>query len=281
MLNLLNCQFRKVPTEPLTHVFMHRSNIKHYNSCLLSKIPDFRAQWTRCTSYTKQLCPAKATGIHHPCGPGKNITNLRVKQYQRCFSKIRRKVSTCIGQAEKICAQSEFRVIKVIRMHAMTIKSLLSHDPSIRIVHYVRDPRGIVNSRKELKRLADQSKGSMYKESKMLCKRMLNDIKIEKQIRKDYPSSIKQLRYEDLAVHTYNKALKIYKFLGHNLPDQVKHWIKVNTKSKGSENRPYGTSRHNSTRVAFAWRSKIKKNNVEIISHTCSELLKLLNYPTS
>ncbi|GFN87612.1 carbohydrate sulfotransferase 1 [Plakobranchus ocellatus] len=80
-------------------------------------------------------------------------------------------------QASKAIAQ------KAVRLTLAEGSQLLHEDPSIRLVHLVRDPRGVLLSRM---RFNKKMTGEMHKNYTAICHRMLVDLKASKRLNKEH-----------------------------------------------------------------------------------------------
>lgn len=184
----------------------------------------------------------------------------------------------CIRHTQGLCQNSKIVAAKVIRMRMENIAYLLKLDPSIKIVHYFRDPRGTLLSRsggvrKKVHYMTDSAKS--------LCSQMMQDIYVRKQLEKIYPHNFYVLKYEDLAKEPHDYTKRLYKYFNLKVPDMVNNWIWNNTHSggKSKETKDFlGTSRINSTATAYAWKEKLPPLVISNISQTCHNFLLEMRY---
>ena len=69
------------------------------------------------------------------------------KMYKECLHNFSKDALAYLPSVQRMCERSRVRACKVIRMQMRTAEYLLDIDPYIKIIYYVRDPRGIIESR--------------------------------------------------------------------------------------------------------------------------------------
>ncbi|XP_072019799.1 LOW QUALITY PROTEIN: carbohydrate sulfotransferase 1-like [Amphiura filiformis] len=168
--------------------------------------------------------------------------------------------------------------IKTIRVQDInTLKDFLT-DPklNLKIIHLVRDPRGVMNSRMKLReRNFDllRRKGSRADETLDLCQHMERNLKYKDQ---DWlKGRYKVVRYEDVAERPFQAASEIYRFIGVGLPPSVDVWLQQNTNH--TEGTAFSHTR-NSKKTAHAWRSRLDYRRVQYIQQKCSGPMRALGY---
>ena len=48
----------------------------------------------------------------------------------------------------KMCQESQINLIKTVRLRSSALKTLMKQDPKLKVILLVRDPRGLINSRR-------------------------------------------------------------------------------------------------------------------------------------
>ena len=139
------------------------------------------------------------------------------------------RVSDCFVGMEQDCARHKRRATKPVRATMDEIHYFLSIYQNIakhtKILHLLRDPRGRLNSFIQI---------GMRRLPKflvsMVCERQMKDLRIRKQLEKQFPGTFLEIRYEDVASDPINMANRIYQFLySQNVSDTTKDWIQRNT----------------------------------------------------
>ena len=91
------------------------------------------------------------------------------------------------------------------------------------------------------------------------------------------------VRYEDISQDPLKMATKIYNFIGHRLPTELKKWIlSTNNTTNPSPDKktkidPYSTNR-NSTYTMMKWRLENSFTAVRGVQEMCKDALRLAGY---
>ena len=195
------------------------------------------------------------------------------------MAKFHNQSNICLEAVRQNCAHTRIKASKVIR----------AANPDIHVLFYVRDPRGIMNSRKEILQNANfrpmkssLGKGNYTIEAKYLCKIMHHDFAWWNILKERYPGSIPMLRYEDLARNPLEEAQEVYKFINRTFPKPVKHWLNstMQSSAKGRKDakKPFSTSRVNSTATAFKWKTGWSAHEIADLTEACQAVIEDYNY---
>ena len=185
----------------------------------------------------------------------------------------------CTKPLIESCKQRHVRSFKTIRMSMEMMEILIKQEPSLKIIHLVRDPRGILNSRLALHFVSHLAESKIDREAKALCHRMLFDIDEYSRLKNKYPNNIVQLRYEDIAILPEANANFLYQFTrGIAVPEQMTSFIKNITHAQ-NEDDIYGTGRKDSAATAYQWKTTLSAQNQRIIAKTiCKYVIEKLKY---
>ena len=192
--------------------------------------------------------------------------------------------------AEAKCKAKKYVMVKMIRIHDINLLLPLIFDKEIKlkVIHLVRDPRGVVASRLMLYyntfRTAIFSEryygGPMRATVEEYCRTWWSNVEIgryAKEIRKNYLL----LRYEDAADDPYGTASRIYEFLGigKHIPRKVFEWLVNNTLETVPGTSPYSTKR-DSKATSEQWRTKLTFDVIKMIENTgmCRKLMDAVGY---
>jgi len=203
------------------------------------------------------------------------------------------------------CRQKKMVAIKLIRFCDITkLKFLVEQlKLDLKIIHLVRDPRGIANSRHNLKKNLD-----LQKSLKFTCEKQLHNIRSAHGTSNQSDGGkspdwlkgrYKFVRYEDTALDPYRTAEDIYKFVGLKMTDHVLDWIRKNTgvKENSTESNvksmtedrkiafwikrqsrnPWGHARVSST-IVQKWASNLPYVEVTNIQEVCRETMAACGY---
>ncbi|CAH1801356.1 unnamed protein product, partial [Owenia fusiformis] len=206
------------------------------------------------------------------------IKSANIRRIAECYSK-KENISQCIHLSRKACNAKTIIVSKTVRSTMESIGHLLSKyrkcASKVKVIHLVRDPRGMLNSRKTSAHL---NMDQLTAEANTLCKRMHKDVLIFKQIKEIFPDSILQLRYEDLAEHPQETTSNIYRYLQMEYTNEINSFVAGRTLNKGAAENQYGTKRRDSNATAYAWKKTISYNLVKSVDPVCYSLYKELGY---
>lgn len=181
----------------------------------------------------------------------------------------------------KVCARAPAQVMKVTRLHMSQVRDWLLSNPdiakSVKILHLVRDPRGILASRRVLD-WCNVSKSCAHQDT--LCSELRADLDTFEELQRTFPNSTYRVRYEDVSLDPKKEAVRLFEALGLNYTVYVSNFLKTHTKARKADALdPYSTRRNSST-VAFQWRSKLEFEDIADIQRSCSDVLLRLGYKT-
>ena len=118
----------------------------------------------------------------------------------------------------KVCPLFPVRVIKTVRLRMPLVTDLLEDpDLSLKVIVLVRDPRGVMRSRKSMS-WCDRPTCS---DVSMVCRDLDRDVNETYKLAKKFPDRIMLLRYEDLSTTPYMVMDKIIGFLGKFIDEML------------------------------------------------------------
>ncbi|ELU17205.1 hypothetical protein CAPTEDRAFT_210492 [Capitella teleta] len=217
--------------------------------------------------------------------------NRKMNSYFSC--KAKKNIKDCLNVLEETCRQSPIRATKVVRYRMDLVEDIIQTlpDTNLKIIHLIRDPRGIFQSRR-FKTLQDDAllginlKGENETRERlrfadMLCHQIWRNIQEAKKINLKYPNSVLEIRYEKLAMQPEDSLQEIYRFLGQNVSSVLERavWDRTHAVKDGPVS---GTKRMNATHTAMRWK-KMNAGLQTMIQQQehCAELLGYLaiHYP--
>ena len=176
------------------------------------------------------------------------------------------KVRHCIQNINNKCRQRRIRATKVIRMTMQSVETVIRKIPDIHIVYYVRDPRGISESRH----------GAPIKH---LCSTMQADHNDYLILKRKFPEVFHYMRYENLAMNTEQIAQEMFQFLNEPYPLILTKYLYTQTHNTMEEKiTRQSFYRAYSTHSALAWINKISQTSYQQVIKHCRKLLSDLNY---
>ncbi|XP_063410464.1 carbohydrate sulfotransferase 3-like [Mytilus trossulus] len=188
----------------------------------------------------------------------------------------------CIRYLEDICNRSNTILIKTIRMSLDILFDIFSGIPHLKIVHLVRDPRAILNSRDVFffEKNAPVDITSIKTSAYALCDRMYKDVITNK----DY-NQTKQgafvLKYECLATDPMTVTKILYNYLNLDYTDSVPNWLQRHTRGNKTEEGKVGAQKGNSLSISTKWITRFSQNVSKLIDKECKILYKSLGITDS
>ena len=209
-----------------------------------------------------------------------NFSLFRVNGLSLCnvADLISTKQNRCPRMSE-VCARPHRKATKLVRATMEDIQYFLSRNKhligNIKIVHLLRDPRGRLNSL--LRYYEPLSIHHLTRDIvSTACERQMKDVRIRKQLEKQFPGMFLEIRYEDVASDPVTLANRIYHFLySEDVPDEVKQWIKKSTNTRnGTTETMFNTVRGNPRATSLAWRHQLSSKDKSFIDRECKDLLQ-------
>ncbi|KAH3883900.1 hypothetical protein DPMN_007868 [Dreissena polymorpha] len=182
----------------------------------------------------------------------------------------------CLRRARQRCLESKTIILKLIRLSIQQAIELLPFFPNMKIIHLVRDPRAIINSRRNVIPHGQINFEELTRPT-IFCSRLQNDLSDTKVLMKFHPSIIKLVQYEDIAEHPLEASKDLYAFGGLKFDDKIVRFVKSQTQSS-LDGCNYCTQRKNSTATSLEWRSEIKLNEAHDIFNYCNKSMSVLGY---
>ncbi|XP_070545058.1 carbohydrate sulfotransferase 1-like isoform X2 [Ptychodera flava] len=180
------------------------------------------------------------------------------------------------------CKSREIVAMKVIRLDSLELLKplVVEQGMNLKIIHLVRDPRGVANSRKTLYRSWENrsiDKLGLTDSLKQYCQWMADLTYFSSNLPEWMKGRYKILRYEDAAMEPLQTAKAIYRYLGLPFSKSVRLWLGRNTKQDALTTNNMNTKR-NSTAASQAWRTRLAFRDVKIIQSFCSKQMKSVGY---
>ncbi len=211
--------------------------------------------------------------------------------YGKYQARERTQANKCAKKFWPKCSAAKFQAAKILRYRLADLKPWLNKDDNLALIHYVRDPRGIIASkikdRSEKHKVYFTPDGLLTKENfkaitshaQILCHKMNADLDAKRRYKKSFSKQIITIKYEDLAMSPMDTARKIYKFINMDMTPSVEAWIKKNTQAKRDAfNRARITQRANSTYEAVSWKQELTQEAITSITQICKNVLERMGY---
>ena len=187
-----------------------------------------------------------------------------------------------------ICDKHPFAVLKTIRiMDIEELRTFLEDQTlNLKILHLVRDPRAVMNSRRRLHEPNSdliRRKGKKADEVKDLCEHMARNLDYRDSPPEWLKGKYMLVRFEDVAENPIEVTRRIYQNLGLEYTEDVTRWIDKNThgtdQTKKGKVSAFSRTR-DTKKVLNAWRATISKSLMHEIESKCKDVMKRLSYET-
>ncbi|XP_006814741.1 carbohydrate sulfotransferase 1-like [Saccoglossus kowalevskii] len=224
--------------------------------------------------------------------PPKYATELRrwkiAVAYSKAIQNVCRKYNQCSMVPpvvlSKECAKRQSIAAKIIRASSLReLESLLdSYGTSIKLIHLVRDPRGVVNSRYVFpvvnKTHVTRIHNGITDNIREYCEWMTNNSDYVDASNLWTSNNYKLVRYEDIASNPIKMAVELYRFVGIPLHKKVLEWINFNTRQSNPTIDNNMSTTKNSTAVAQSWRSTLHLVDVQHVQAVCFDAMDMFGY---
>ncbi|XP_071547563.1 carbohydrate sulfotransferase 1-like [Panulirus ornatus] len=176
---------------------------------------------------------------------------------------------------EALCLAARVRLTRVVSLDLAALTPLLRDpDLTLYIIHLVRDPRGTLASRQDLRKYFDEKARNMS----AVCSRYRRDLHTADVFKASHPDRYIFLRYEDLSLHTSQNLLRLYRTLDLPYTAVVSAAVARHTLGySGNTNNSYGTFR-NSSATVFQWRKRLSFAEVTRVQQECQDVMLSYGY---
>ena len=262
---------------------MIMKNLKNIYSCNIQQLhPDILGNVRRrtkkiCTNLT-EIANEDTQAINHFFVNGVASVNSKAERTNVTgFYSDTSDQLACIRRIEEACQRSRYRIIKTIRINMSLVKPLLAEIPNLKVIHLVRDPRGIIHSRGKKKNKWMTMGTDTH--SKALCKEMSQDVVDAFDLQTKYPFQIDTFSYEMIASKPVETTKYLYKFLSLPYDDSVEVWLNKSVRAS-DDNGYFGAQRKNSEDASTQWRREMSFTEALTVQKICARVLSFLGYTT-
>uniref|UniRef100_A0AAY5EUH0 Sulfotransferase n=1 Tax=Electrophorus electricus TaxID=8005 RepID=A0AAY5EUH0_ELEEL len=163
---------------------------------------------------------------------------------------------------EKECRKYDTIVIKGVRILDVNILAPLIEDPSLnlKIIHLVRDPRAVANSRIKSKRDDFYSVGTVLSPPNW------------------FKGKYMLVRYEDLVENPVQILHNIYRFINLTTSRDIESFVMNMTGGSSFPSNNFDVSARNATHTATAWRALLSYSKIQQVEEYCQYAMSILGY---
>ncbi|KAB7497839.1 Carbohydrate sulfotransferase 1 [Armadillidium nasatum] len=181
------------------------------------------------------------------------------------------------------CLNADYRIIKTVRMNLETVEDFfrLPSFRMLKVIFLVRDPRGTMKS---MTHIAKEKKIWNVTAQEM-CSRIRNNAIMFHTLNRLYPNRLYFLRYEDMSLRPFEKALELWRFINASstaveIPEGWKTFLNESQTSKNiteAHDHPFNIKAR-STKYWQSWRKEISKGDFNEVQKYCKDVLENLGY---
>lgn len=199
----------------------------------------------------------------------------------RCLTDLDSDTRHCRKAVRNRCDRTVLRVTSAHRTSLIDLEPLIRRNPSISIVHYVRDPRAVAVSRTERYYHTYRSSRTwtVVDEAEFICVRMTDEIRATGYLGGTYPGSVFIVRYEDLVRDPRSTVEGMYDQFGKTTPksDMLDSWIEKTQRAE-TDNGMYGVERSHGVAHISQWRKRVTEQELADMTKHCRYVLEKLGY---
>ena len=306
----MNCEFEKMPHEMVLSQTIAHSGSKWdpYKHCLIGQTNEMLPSiYRHCLQFIPYNCTQIAgTAMESHCHwykyqaeissgyesvweymeKPKNLNPSLDRFMKQAFSRyvncihspeVTSAVNYCIPRIKEQCQSSSIIAAKILRVNIWNLDVILEGHPDWKVVHQIRDPRGVLISQRSSGIMTTYSKGSIIAESSILCDKMLNDTRSLKLYNRTHQSQYMLVKYEDYADAPVQTAQKIYSHIGSEATSEVIEAIMELTHAS-HDSGAMDQRRKNSSATARKWTTKMTSIEKKWIDKSCSDFYKESGY---
>ena len=180
--------------------------------------------------------------------------------YKMCLAKYTRRAESCSRTVlPDTCSKRKVHAIKTVRGTMASADKLLQSHPDFFLIHLVRDPRGVVLSRRKSGwSQGFYGRGKVRALAKTYCTTVLDDIRHRKSLEKKYPHRIHSVLMDQFFEEPEKHVREIYGKIGLTVPTDVTQYLNLTIKSG----------------VADKWMEKLTREEINDITNECSDVYK-------
>ena len=168
-----------------------------------------------------------------------------------------------------------FKTVKMTLSDALPL--LVDQSLDLKVIHLMRDPRGVLNSRKNSVQWCTRDCRNIEKHCEMLEK----DLILSEELKQKIPHKYISVRYEDLSHDPMKFTWNLVGFLGVPFTASTKAFVRNHTHASKirQQNEHWNSAYRDSKKTMYSWKTKLSLGEMLMIENMCKVPMKMLNYP--
>ncbi|GFS07463.1 carbohydrate sulfotransferase 1-like [Elysia marginata] len=185
-------------------------------------------------------------------------------------------VKACVQSLTRICQQKKVRAVKIIRASMQEMHTLLYSDPSVKVIHLLRDPRAALRSQNSVGEFKWQN---IRQAASKICTRVWDDLQMARVLWRRFPGRILTLRYEDIVASPLEVTQQMYDFVGIDFTLDIRKFVWNSTYGGLPDDCNICTTRTNATATAYKWRTEPERiPQILLAQSECTNVMKVGGY---
>ena len=212
-----------------------------------------------------------------------NYTNKALRYFRRKYRDMMldKRKSFCISPSAcldgnyltEICKMSPIFAFKTVKMTLRQVEIFINNpEIDLKIIHLVRDPRGVQNSRNHV-RWCNRDCSNI----KTHCYFLKNDLIYADSLKQTFPGRYFRVRYEDICDDPIKVTKSILKFLQIPYTNHTERFVISHTNGD-RVTKKWSTIYRDATKTKSMWRRELPLKIVRYIQKECSFAIKYLDY---
>ena len=203
----------------------------------------------------------------------------KTSRFHRCLHSGGGTFGQCLPGLRRSCRASKVVVLKTIRYTMARTLALMKRDPLVKVIHLIRDPRGVIHSRHTRAERVSITRRTVEAYSWDYCRGVQEDLDLGDEADRRYPGRLLRVRYEDVALAPVPLARKLLAFAGLRLLAKQERRLRALTSRATYEpDTSVDVLETNSTAAAFAWRGDFSISYTSPIDASCQGVYHRVGY---
>ncbi|ELU14048.1 hypothetical protein CAPTEDRAFT_222591 [Capitella teleta] len=204
---------------------------------------------------------------------GGDVTKAAFKEYFRCLEKVAFETKLCAEIYLDIpCQVRPVRIIKTVRTNADLPRMFFRKYDNYRLLHFLRDPRGVALSRRKKSWARGQFEGtSIGKIAKTYCQNVLKDYIKTVLLRNHNPGKVLHVITDGVMQGLEDAARGLYKFINVTMMYSLKETLR----KQRMDSIATGTTSYQRINV---WKMELTRSEMKDVVEACHDLYRDLKF---
>ena len=143
----------------------------------------------------------------------------------------------------------------------------------LKVIHLIRDPRAVINSRKNSVHWCNRDCRNYTKH----CETLKKDLIISEKLKETMPHRYMMVRFEDLGKDPMKSVWNLVNFLGVPFTATIKTFVQNHTNGSLVTD-DWNSVYRDSKKTMYYWKYQLTIGNIRTVEKLCRNPMKTLNY---